>query len=1300
MKCKMKRHISVLLILLMVFSLMPAKAISASVLEGESYVAEVEKAAVDLEKESEAPSSENVESAEEEALTEAVEPETVEPEVPEPEAVVLDASEPKAVALEASEPRAVALNALESGASEPDTIEPAALEQEVYPADALEARSVSAYSRIEAPDSTISAKASHDVEAFDLAPYNISNAKFDGPTAMHLLISTLESKGLDPTSESVLSLSDGWVNSICGAPGSNYSGLYWMYTVNGADPGASMSQYELKEGDNVLFYCAHWEYGYLASFENEEAIAAVGEEMSLTLSGALFGGSLKPLAGAELLKSTNGGSSADRLTGIITDDNGQASISFDSPGAYIVSAVRSNDKGIDITRPYCLVTVTDGPNEGGTDEPASGEDKPGTIEPGEAQQHTARSILNDARQYYDVTLNKALPSWWDIAAVKGAWGSLEGYDLPDYSNAFTAGQPSDYAGRILGMLAADMDPRAENGQDLVADLIAMQYAQHSDGRFSNLTNQNVWAVIALNAVGADSEYDKDKAVRAILNAQTSDGGFGASLTSTSGNLDYTGMALIALAGSRELDGVNSAIAKAIVNLKDSQITTGQLTGGWSGGSFGGNSNTTAIAISGLMAVGEDVCGNKWMIDDSGPLQALALFQHEDGGFKYALDSANSNYAASYQSIIALGDVDRGNSIWLNLNNVNISLPDDSDKPGSGTGSTGGGSADPSESATITVKLTVKGDSNIGTLINARTIDLKEGASAFDALKQGLEERGIAFDYSGPGTSVYITSINGLSEFDNGPESGWLYKVNGSSPVVSCGEIIVKQGDDVLFYYSDSLTAEQNTDLGIANGVINEIAGAASGIADPVTSLEVVQGYIEKIASFYQSRTELSRWEALDLLLHGRLSEGKLQEIKQSVLKADGKFRLVTDTALSALILQLAGEDITDVEGVNLLERIYNHENMGKQGVNGYIFSLIVMSNAGYIPVYSENDVRSVVEAILSVQNADGGFSLTQGGAVNYDITCMALTALGAYRSTPAVMEAIDNGFSYMSAIQDSDGYFDYEGVKSSETLSQLIIALCANGMNPDSEVFVKDGKSLMELLLNFQNSDGGFSNILGGEVTDISTEQAFLAMQSYVNFFEGESFVFDIRENILRPSLEPFADERAVSDWALKPVAKAYEIGLAHMDDNGNINPQEHITRAEFVKALLEVMGKEPSDVPEGVFYDVTEDNPYFGWIQKAFELGIINGFGDGSFAPDTPISRQDMAVIAAHAYGLTGDYGLIDDLDDASDYARAPLAALAGAGLIADMNSNSACPLNNATREAAFTLLIDILEVYELKVR
>ena len=86
--------------------------------------------------------------------------------------------------------------------------------------------------------------------------------------------------------------------------------------------------------------------------------------------------------------------------------------------------------------------------------------------------------------------------------------------------------------------------------------------------------------------------------------------------------------------------------------------------------------------------------------------------------------------------------------------------------------------------------------------------------------------------------------------------------------------------------------------------------------------------------------------------------------------------------------------------------------------------------------------------------------------------------------------------------------------------------------------------------------------------------------------------------------------------------------------------PEELLSRAVFVSMLSHFF----SDSDEQCSYaDVTEDTPYYADISKATCLGWINGYEDGTFRPDNPLSREEAVAVINRALGRTADKEKID---------------------------------------------------------
>ena len=94
----------------------------------------------------------------------------------------------------------------------------------------------------------------------------------------------------------------------------------------------------------------------------------------------------------------------------------------------------------------------------------------------------------------------------------------------------------------------------------------------------------------------------------------------------------------------------------------------------------------------------------------------------------------------------------------------------------------------------------------GAIFEEKEIEFKAGDSVFDVFRTVLKEEKIHFEYvdSQVYNSVYIEGIGNIYEFDCGPQSGWVYMVNGVRPGVGCSAYILADGDEILFAYTCEL----------------------------------------------------------------------------------------------------------------------------------------------------------------------------------------------------------------------------------------------------------------------------------------------------------------------------------------------------------------------------------------------------------------------------------------------------------------------------------------------------------------
>lgn len=168
-------------------------------------------------------------------------------------------------------------------------------------------------------------------------------------------------------------------------------------------------------------------------------------------------------------------------------------------------------------------------------------------------------------------------------------------------------------------------------------------------------------------------------------------------------------------------------------------------------------------------------------------------------------------------------------------------------------------------------------------------------------------------------------------------------------------------------------------------------------------------------------------------------------------------------------------------------------------------------------------------------------------------------------------------------------------------------------------------------------------------------------------------------------SASPFSD--MTNHWAKDYVSVLKTKGAANGYGDGTFRPDESVTRAEFVKMIVSICSVADSD--EAVFDDVTGDKWYFGAVSGAYKSGIVGGVGQGRFAPESHISRQDAAVIINRIKNYSGDGAKVfSDAGFIADYALKSVAALSGVGIINGYEDGTFRPEMPVTRGECAAML------------
>lgn len=470
------------------------------------------------------------------------------------------------------------------------------------------------------------------------------------------------------------------------------------------------------------------------------------------------------------------------------------------------------------------------------------------------------------------------------------------------------------------------------------------------------------------------------------------------------------------------------------------------------------------------------------------------------------------------------------------------------------------------SATFTLK------DNNSVWIRKKVENLSEGSTVYDLFSQVLA----ANHYRAIG-GTFVTGIvkpdgTVLKEKDRGENSGWMYSVNGKVPNKVMSQYYLKDGDSVVFFYtddytkvagmgtSDSVTPEEVIRLINAIGSVNRqsadkiqaaraayeklsqterakvtnyqtlleaekaYAALLKNVSDGVLDIYTITGnYIEDL-----DEEELlvygKEWLVFGLARSGREVPETYYENVEAYLREnmgeDGRLEdgRCTDIARLVLTLSALDKDVEHVAGYNLLAPLADLDYVESQGLSSVIYTLLALDCRDYEIPETDGDAEQttrelLIAYLLERQLPDGGWSYF-GEDPEADMTAMVLQALAPYcEEDETIKEAVEKGIACLSELQTPTGGYTSSDELTGESAAQVIVALTALGIDPGSDSrFVKNGVSVLDSLCGFYVDGGGFRHVMSGDRDVIATAQGYYALCAYYRYVMEDTGLYDMSD--------------------------------------------------------------------------------------------------------------------------------------------------------------------------------------------
>lgn len=375
----------------------------------------------------------------------------------------------------------------------------------------------------------------------------------------------------------------------------------------------------------------------------------------------------------------------------------------------------------------------------------------------------------------------------------------------------------------------------------------------------------------------------------------------------------------------------------------------------------------------------------------------------------------------------------------------------------------------------------------------------------------------------------------------------------------------------------------------------------------------------------------------------------------------------------------------------------------------------VTLSADYSSVYAEN-LQAVATNFADGLTEDTSISMTveqlEGYADQIDLILLASDDNTGDAFVPTA--GLENLFNkmYWTEDQDCGGILaDNRGFDTGRNYGLILGALYPEYIDQsdwiayyyDNVYHIKDnmvGEAIdraMDGVRNWNVTEGGASAYVqwsAADVADYNASEVADMMDQGIEYIRslGASAPESIQltEYLAGASESPFSDVN-VGDWFYDAVLEAADLGYVNGSD-GAFRPNDDISRAETAQVLWNMEGN-PAASAGAAFSDVASGDWFYGAVSWAASEGIVSGMGDGSFAPNSPVTREQVATMLYRQAGsptlpagttLSG----FSDADEITGYALEAMAWAVAEGIFQG-NNGELRPTDSITRAELATVAI-----------
>ncbi len=709
-----------------------------------------------------------------------------------------------------------------------------------------------------------------------------------------------------------------------------------------------------------------------------------------------------------------------------------------------------------------------------------------------------------------------------------------------------------------------------------------------------------YTLAAYNQGGYDTDSYEQALITKILANQENDG----SWTEWGDSIQTTANMIMGLSFYRNQNDVQTAIKKAIAYLSGQQKANGTFD------AYGSGPDTDACAnvVMALAAMGINPdTDQRFIKNGNSALDGLLLFAlPNNSGFGHRDNNTPNSYATEegFRALIAAAQVmSTGKPYNIYDFSANSVTPARETSTSSSDEST---TPPPDPNNDITVTVTIKADT--GYWLRSKSVTVSEGSTVCDAFVTALE--GTEITQVGAKTG-YIRSItkNGvtLAEFTQGPNSGWLYKVNGELPTVGVTSCSVHQGDAIVLYYTEDWTKDPSA--GSGGGVIpSKPETPASSLTPEVSANSKGEATVKVDANAVEDSLAQAEKENASALVIAPKVTGQADTVTTQLplsaaetISQDSDLDLTVQTedaavtipneALGSIVTQSSGSQTIEVVVKTCDPNTLKDQAAGLDLENAAAVEVTIRSGGSPITtfggqtlaidlpvdktVYTEGAQYKVL-----VLSADGTVETLTGQCIREQgrlvvrvftphlstflvttQTVLPFTDVDGHWALDAIRFVYDQGL--MTGTKETQ--FSPKKPLNRAMLATILYRMegspAVTGENPYTDVAAGTWYTDAVLWASEQGIVNGYGNGKFGPLNNITREQLAAMLLRYSDY---KKYNTDARND-----LASYADADDISAWALEALRWANAQGLVTGRTETTLVPQGDTTRAETATILM-----------------------------------------------------------------------------------------------------------------------------------